>query len=237
MQRYFLKEMQNMNPVFYEQDILHIKKVMRFKVNDEIELVFDNKLYIGKISTLNPLNVEIIEEIEENNELNGYIRLLYCIPKGGKIDLVIQKATELGVGEIVLINSSRTISKIDKDNEDKKLKRFNLIAKEAAEQSKRIKIPLIKDVIEYKDIYKYKSDFNFIAYENEKNEDISILKIGEKFKNKEVNILIGAEGGFSHEEVDYANKCGYSSISLGKRILRSETACISLISLLSFYMN
>lgn len=236
MQRYF-----NLSNNLYEltkDDIFHIEKVMRMKINDEFELAFNKEVFLAKIISFNPFKYEIVKKIEENNELNGYLRLMYCIPKGEKIDLVIQKATELGVNEIVLINSKRCVAKIDKNNKDKKLIRFNKIIKEASEQSKRTSLMKLTDVIDYKEINQYKADFSYIAYENEsKNDEIKILNNLNDLKGKTINILIGPEGGFDKEEVDYAMENGYNLTSLGKRILRSETACLSLISLLSYYLN
>lgn len=236
MQRYF-----NLSNNLYEltkDDIFHIEKVMRMKINDEFELVFNKEVFLAKIISFNPFKYEIVKKIEENNELNGYLRLMYCIPKGEKIDLVIQKATELGVNEIVLINSKRCVAKIDKNNKDKKLIRFNKIIKEASEQSKRTSLMKLTDIIDYKEINQYKADFSYIAYENEsKNGEIKILNNLNDLKGKTINILIGPEGGFDKEEVDYAMENGYNLTSLGKRILRSETACLSLISLLSYYLN
>ncbi len=236
MQRYFVEIDSLNNVLFKEEDIFHISKVMRMKVNDEIEIVNNSKLYLAKIISFIPkLEVKILQEIERKTELDTYIRLMYCIPKGEKLDLVIQKAVELGVSEIVLINSSRCIAKIDKKNETKKLERFSKIIKEASEQSKRLSLMKIKNVIDYKDINKYEADLSLIAYEKEDSKVDNLKNLLESKSNKTINVLIGAEGGFSEEEVEYAIKNGYKSISLGRRILRSETACFYLLSILSFY--
>ncbi len=235
MQRYFVN-LKNDNVCFDPLDIYHIEKVMRMNVNDNIELVIDSKLYLGKIVSFHPtFKVEIVNEIERNTELNKYIRLLYCIPKGEKTDLVIQKATELGIDEIILVNSSRCIAKINKDNLNKKILRYNKIIKEASEQSKRLKLMKLDTVIDFKDINKYNEGLSLIAYEKEQSTSKDLKDLLENNENKIINILIGSEGGFSEEEVDYAIKNRFKSISLGRRILRSETACIYLMSLLSFY--
>ena len=236
MQRYFVEIDESNKVIFSKDDIFHISKVMRMKIGDEIEIVNNLKLYLAKIVSFNPaLDVQIIEEIDRLTELNTYIRLLYCIPKGEKLDLVIQKACELGASEIVLVNSSRCVAKIDKNNKDKKIERFSKIIKEASEQSKRLKFMKLSDVIDYKDITKYDADLSLIAYEKEDPRVSSVKKIFEEKEYKTINVLIGAEGGFSEEEVDFAIKNGYKSISLGRRILRSETACFYLLSILSYY--
>ena len=236
MQRYFA-EMKDGNIILEQDDIFHIVKVMRNSVGSVIQLVADNKAYEVKITSINPFKFEVIKSLDEDPELDGYIRLLYCLPKGEKLDIVIQKAVELGASEIVLVNSSRCIKKIKKDDYSSKLVRFNKIIKEASEQSKRSNLMKLTDIIDYKDIGKYKADKSFIAYELS---DSNISSLYDDFKSihgKTINILVGSEGGFSAEEVDYAIKCGYKSISLGKRILRSETSCFYVLSLLSFFME
>ena len=114
MQRYFAVLDNENNIVISLDDIFHITKVMRMNINDEFEVNVDGDLKIAKITSLKPFSFKIVKEINENHELNGFVRLLYCLPKGEKTDLVIQKAVELGCSEIVLINSERSIAKITK---------------------------------------------------------------------------------------------------------------------------
>jgi 16S rRNA (uracil1498-N3)-methyltransferase len=236
MQRYFAKKI-NENIILSENDIFHIQKVMRSKIGDKFQVVVDNEAFYAEITSFNPFSFKIIEKINNSPELDGYIRLLYCLPKGEKLDLVIQKAVELGVKEIVLVNSSRCVRKIDEKDKDKKLSRFNKIIKEASEQCKRVELMKLEDIIDYKDINKYNADKSFIAYENSDEQLSSLYEDFKDINDKTINILIGSEGGFSIEEVEYAIKCGYKSISLGKRILRSETSCFYALSLLSFFME
>lgn len=231
MQRYFIDKNYN-NITFTDEQIKHIVKVMRMNLNDLIEVVFNQKCYICKITSINPFSVEKIEEITSSPELNVDITLLYCLPKGDKLDLVIQKATEIGVKKIILVQSSRCVTKYKKEDFKKKLDRFNKIALEASEQSHRFICPEIIDIINFKDIKNYSFDHSLIAYENERN--ISLNSLTNISKNESIGIIIGCEGGFDKEEVEYAEKNGYKSISLGKRILRSETACIYALSILAF---
>ena len=234
MQRYFVKEIVNNEVVFEKEQIHHIVNVMRMRVNDQITVVYNNEAFLATLESTNPLKVKVLENLNEDHELKNHITLLYCIPKGEKLDLVIQKATELGVSEIVLVQSERCIAKITKENKEKKLIRFNKIALEASEQSKRTKVPVIEHVIDFKDVSKFSFDHAFIAYEDE--DDISFKEKVEEIKEGEtIGIIIGSEGGFSKKEVEYAIESNYQSISLGKRILRSETAvfyaltCFSLL--------
>ncbi|MBQ9266527.1 MAG: 16S rRNA (uracil(1498)-N(3))-methyltransferase [Bacilli bacterium] len=237
MQRYFATTDKFKNIIISEDDIFHIKKVMRMRVGDTFELNLDGDILLCKISSLSPFEYEILDKKEENHELNGYIRLLYCLPKGEKTDLVIQKSVELGVNEIVLINSTRSIAKITNENKAKKLERFNKIIKEASEQSKRTKLLKLEDVITFKEIVNYKADISLIAYENSTNTLNDLNKLIENAQGKTVNVIIGAEGGLTKEEVELALNNDYQEITLGKRILRSETACLYILSLLSFYMD
>lgn len=236
MQRYFGDFNKN-NIILSEDDIFHIVKVMRSKVGDKIEVVVDEKLYLTAIQSLSPFSLEILGEKIENHELAGYVRLLYCIPKGEKLDLVVQKAVELGASEIVLVNSSRCVRKIEKLKNSSKLVRYNKIIKEASQQCKRTKLMKLTDIIDYEEINNYVSDESFIAYEQCDDDVSKFYDSLKSIKGKIVNILIGAEGGFSTDEVFYAKQNGYKAISLGKRILRSETSCLYVLSLFSFFME
>ena len=237
MQRYFTSFKDEKNITISNDDIFHIVKVMRMKINDQFEINNDGDIYLAQISSLAPFSFKILKKIDENHELKTKITLLYCLPKGDKIDLVLQKATELGVNQIVLVNSSRCIAKINDENKKKKLARFNKIIKEATEQCKRNNLPALKDVIKFNEISNYQSDLNLIAYENSKMSNQELKDILRNFKGNTVTILIGAEGGFSREEVEYALKNNFISISLGNRILRSETSVFNLLSILGYELE
>lgn len=236
MQRYFVNEVRENMPVFTKEQSHHITNVMRMRQGDEMTIVCENKVFLGKIKNANPLEVQIIETLDENHELKNKVTLLYCIPKGEKLELVVQKATELGVSEIILVKSERCIAKITKENEEKKLLRLNKIALEACEQSKRASLPIIEKVMDIKKIDTLHFDHQFIAYENEG--DLSFRNHLEKINEGEsIGILIGAEGGFSTKEVDFAKSIGYKSVCLGKRILRSETAVFYALSAIGFVLE
>jgi RNA methyltransferase, RsmE family len=236
MQRYFAESINN-NITLNKDDIFHITKVMRSKVGEEFQIVTNSQLYLARVLTLEPFSFEIIKILTEEHELNGYIRLLYCIPKGEKLDLVIQKAVELGASEIVLVNSSRCVRRLDKSISSNKLVRFNKIIKEASEQCKRSNLLKLTDIIDYKEISNYGADKSFIAYEASDSSLTSLFSDLKGISGKTINILIGSEGGFSKDEVDYAVSKGFKVITLGKRILRSETSCFYALSLISFFME
>ncbi len=236
MQRYFAK-LENDNIVFSKDDIFHISRVMRMKVNDEIEVVINDELYLVRIDSFTPFSTSIVKKIDEKHELNGNIRLFICLLKGDKTEFVIQKAVELGVKDIVLVESKRSIIHIEDNKKDGKLVRYNKVVKEALEQSKRTYSFQINDIISFKDIKNYDADISLIPYENCKDNLSSLKEDFKDLKNKTVNVIVGPEGGFTLEEVEYAKKYGFKEITLGKRILRAETASIFIVSLLSFFME
>ena len=233
MQRYFIETDEF---ILNKEQIRHITRVMRMNVGEYIEIVHKGVCYISKIASLNPFEVTKVEVLKDSSELNVDITLLYCLPKGDKLEFVIQKATEIGVKRIILVQSSRCVSKFKKEDFDRKLERFKKIAIEASEQSHRLIVPIVEEIIDYKDINKYHFDYAYIAYENEEKgtflKDLSNVKNGES-----IGIIVGPEGGFSKEEVEYATRENYKSITLGKRILRSETACVFALSVISYLIE
>lgn len=235
MQHYFVNNQINNKFHFDKETSHHIINVMRIRNNEKIICVYNQEFYESEIEIIGKeVNAKIIAKLEVNNELDSHINLIYGIPKGEKLDLVLQKATELGVKEITLFNSERSIVKFDNSKIDSKYERFNKIIKNAAEQSKRNIIPILNRPLNIDEIPL--GDINLIAYEEEsKNNQSTLFKIlNNDLKNKVINIVIGPEGGFSEKEVNYLVERGYTRVSLGKRILRSETACLDLISIIAF---
>ncbi len=236
MQRYFsvLKDGQE---VLSDDDLFHITHVMRSRLGDHFEMVGNDFIFVMEVDKLNPFSFHVISK-RLKKELPHNITLLYCLPKGDKLDLVIQKATELGVKEIIGLISKRTIVRLDDKDIAKKQVRYERIIKEACEQCERDDLMKWGGVLSFSAIKDLYFDKKYIAYEGEKGITCSfydeMLKLD---RNNSVAILVGPEGGFEKEEVEYANKCGYVSISLGKRVLRSETAAILSVGLLSFMLE
>lgn len=231
MQRYFVD---NDNLLLSDEQVHHLTKVVRSHIGEEFEIVYAGTATRFLITSLSPLKYEAIFKSLNDSELPVNLTLLYCLPKGEKLELVIQKATEIGVSEIILVRSSRCIMKIKKEDENKKLMRYQKIALEASEQSHRLKVPVINKIIDFNDIGKYKFTNGYIAYENEDNFSFH----NEIFsRDDSIGIIVGPEGGFSEDEVKFAEKNNYRSVTLGKRILRSETACIYALSVLSYLVE
>ena len=234
MQEYFAKDKKNNEFILSSQDMFHIEKVLRMKQGNHIVVVFENDKYDCIVSFSNGLKINIVSKLNIDNELETNITLIYGLPKKDKFEMVIQKASELGVNTIVPYLAKRSIPVLDDKNTEKKLSRWQLIAKEACEQSKRNKIVSIENPAKIGDILKYKSELNLIAYEDLNCVGSKHLYTLLESNPKSITIVVGPEGGFDASEVEFLNENGFISVSLGKRILRSETAPLYMLSVIGF---
>jgi len=236
MQRYFANIDKDYFVHLNPDDEHHVSHVMRMKKNDEIEVVHEGKVFLCRIEDFNPLRIVAIHEIENDVELKEDITLLFALTKGDKIDLVLQKATELGVKKVALIESERTVVTYEGKDQEKKLMRFNKIMKEASEQSHRLVVPSLLGIYNLKNLpQEVFSDINYVAYEKDANDTDSIFS--KVTKGKSITILIGPEGGFSEQEINRLTSLGFIRTSLGKRILRAETAAIYALSVLGYILE
>ena len=155
------------------------------------------------------------------------------------MELIIQKAVELGAWEIVPVASRRAVVKLDEKKAQAKVKRWNAIAESAAKQSGRLRIPQVRSVMSFKEAADYGAGFDkkLIPYELAKGMEQTRTALGEIQPGDSVAIFIGPEGGFEEEEVKLASERGFAPITLGKRILRTETAGMALLSVLMFQME
>ncbi len=238
MQRYFGNVIEK-QVVLSEEDVRRLTKVMRARQGEKIEVVSDEQVFLAQITSLRPLKIIVLERIKEDNELRNKVILITSVLKGEKMDLVLQKATELGVFEIVILQTERCVAKIRRDDVAFKLQRFQKILKEAAEQSKRRRIPNLYRVLDFSQLKEVKADIKMIAYEESKGKTKSFFTKLKEIENEKqvVAVLIGPEGGFSEKEVKKANDRGYSKISLGRRILRAETASLYALSVISSFLE
>lgn len=231
MQRYFIENKYfNKNLIeITDKDFHHIKHVMRNKINDELVVCsYKNQAFKTKITSFqkNSVIVEIVEELAiDFNIMN--LTIAQSLIRKDNFELVLQKTTELGVKEIIPLLTERSLIKVN--DQAKKLNRYKLIVKEASEQSERSNIPIITEVTKLEDLLYHKYDMVLVAYarENEDNKLSEALKTFDKSMN--VLVLIGPEGGFSDKELELL-KDKAKFISLGKTILRSETAGIYITS-------
>lgn len=237
MQRYF-GSIIGKSVLLSEDDAKHLVKVMRAEIGEQIEIVNEKIVYLAEIKSVRPLEIEILSRIKEKHELPNDIILIASLIKGDKLDFVLQKATELGVREIVLLSTERTIVKAKDFNSSKKLERYHRILKEASMQSHRSTIPDLYRLITLDQLKTVKADVKMIAYEEEAGSTKSLWNVLKTIDSEsKVAVMIGPEGGFSQKEVNKAIKAGYTPVSLGKRILRAETASIYTLSVLASYLE
>ena len=231
MQRYFVKEKNNQNFILENTDIHHIKKVMRCKNNDKIEIVYDKKVYLCNIDNIDSMTLSIIDSYEEERDSNIELTIAVALVQEQKFDLILQKLTELGVNNIIPVKTERSIVKIDKIKEEKKKIRWENICKEASEQSHRVTIPKIHNIISLKELLNQKKELNLICSLNEKTKPLEEYLMKEL---KNILFVIGPEGGFSNKEEQFLTENGFESTTLGKRVLRVETAAIYVASIINY---
>ena len=233
MQRYFASVINN-QVILQKDDIFHLTKVMRAKVGVYIEVVDENhNAFLAVAKSVNPLIIEIQEPILKNNELKTPVTLFFALAKSDKMELVIQKATELGVHKVVLFQGIRSVVKFSRADFERKLPRFNSVAKEAAEQCHRECIPEISFISGISGIVSYMCELNLFAYELNAGSTVELSNLLEK-DYKSISVIIGPEGGFDESEATHLDKIGFKRVSLGKRILRCETAAVYALSVLAF---
>ena len=233
MQRYFAKNIEDNKITLSNSDMHHIRNVMRMKENDKVEVVYDKKTYLCNLD--NNLELHIDAVINEDKELPKEIIAIIGLVKEQKMDLVLQKLTELGVSKIIPVNMERSIVKLDTKKEDKKLIRWNTICKEASEQSKRNTIPIVTNVINFKDIINIEADLKLCCSVSEKDNIISNYLSNNNYNS--VSFVIGPEGGLTLKEESYLKENNYNLVSLGSLVFRMETACIYMASILNYEIN
>ena len=239
MSKFFVKteQINNNDIVIIGDDVNHIINVLRMKKTDEIQIcnqdTGDN--YNAEIVNYSKNEVEckIISKINETTESNVHITLFQGIPKFEKMELIIQKNTEVGIKSIVPVIMERTVVKLDEKIASKKLERWQKIAEIAAKQSMRDIIPQIGNITKLKDIDTTEFDAVLVAYENEEHNRLKteLQKLERKIKSNNsseqqynIAIVIGPEGGISEKELVMLAEKNAKFVSLGKRILRTETA-------------
>ena len=230
MQRYFATDKIDNKLVLSNDDYHHIKNVMRMKINDNIEVVYDNKLYIANIESYD--DIVIIEEKLEYNDIYPEIILIIPALKEQKLDLIFQKSTELGVSSIIVAPFERSMVKYDNRKEKVKLDRWNKICKEASEQSKRVDIPLIRLENNF-DFVDSMDGIKLICSTTEKDNYIKkFLKKNEGYDK--LILVIGPEGGISPKEEEILVSKGFTRVTLGSQIMRVETVPIFLTSIIRY---
>lgn len=221
-------------------DVNHIKNVLRMKSGERVRVsVSDNgRSFFGAIDTImdDEVIVHIEEEDEAGTELSNHIYLFQGLPKGDKMELIIQKAVELGVYEIIPVAMKNCVVKLDDKKAGNKIKRWQAISESAAKQSKRTLIPEIQMPLTWKEALKKAEELDvvLVPYENERGMEATREIMQGIKKGQSIGIFVGPEGGFALEEIETV--IGHR-ISLGRRILRTETAGLATLSMLIFCLD
>ena len=220
-------------------DYNHIKNVLRMKEGETFLVSYNGKSDLCEIEKFENDTVfaKIIEEDYNNTTLPVKIYLFQGLPKSDKMELIIQKAVELGVQEIVPVEMKRCVVKIEDKKKAQKAARWQSIAESAAKQSKCNFVPKVNEILSYKQaLLKAKElDLLLVPYENEEGMNATKEALKEINKPMSVGVIIGSEGGFEESEIELAKQSGAKIISLGKRILRTETAAITTLSMLMLH--
>ena len=227
MQRYFTNLVKNNCFILNNDDMYHIKTVMRMKEKDLIEVVYDNKLFLGKLD--DNFNIFMDKEIDSSNVRKKEYTLCLPLLTDQKMSMVLQKATELGVDKIIPVITVRSVVKMDDKREMKKLERWQTICKEASEQSKRMNIPIVTNITKLSDL---KMDGLKILCSTVEKKNTLKKVISDSFDK--ITFIVGPEGGFDPKEEELLIKLGFVSTTLGNNIFRVETAPIYVLSILKY---
>lgn len=229
----FFGELINGEVRLSNDDIFHLTKVVRIKPHEEIEVVANGKLYRTKVNSFTPFSLRIFTEEPLKNGLNEQITLIYVLPKRDKLELALEKAVELGVTKIIITTSAYSVVKLKQESTENKLTRYEKIIKSAAMQAKRDIIPALTFIDNFNEALKAGSGIKIIASEHEK-----IVTFSEILKTKDdITIVVGSEGGFKEEEVTTAVSFGYTPVTFGPLILRTETSVVYALSIINNFLR
>ena len=231
MQRYFCNKLDNNKFILSSDDSFHIEKVMRMKLGEKIEVVYNNETYISIVESFNPVTCIIDNKLDENNEMNKKIIIVQSLVNEQKMDMILQKCTELGMYKFIPYKAVNSIIK-DNGKMDKKIDRWQRIVKEASEQSKRNIIPEVFKPMDINELIEYKADLKLICSTISDNNLKNVIR---EYKNYDtIMLVIGPEGGFDPKEEEKFINNNFIPVSLGKRILRTETASLCILSMFNY---
>lgn len=225
------------------KDVNHIKNVLRMKKGEKISVSngFDGKEYQCEIEELldDVIICTLFRMKDESSELPSRVYLFQGLPKSDKMELILQKAVELGVYEVIPVSCKRAVVKLDEKKEKSKLIRWQGIAEAAAKQSKRGIIPEVKNVMTMKEAISYSKccPVRMIPYEHAEGIDKTKEIIGALKPGEDIAVFIGPEGGFEESEIEEAMENGIAPVTLGKRILRTETAGMTVLSWIMYQLE
>lgn len=218
-------------------DVNHIRNVLRMRPSEKLSVTDEDGVeYICEIQSLDneEIKMNILEKKEVSHELPAKIYLFQGLPKSDKMELIIQKTVELGIYEIIPIETRRCVVKLDDKKKESKGKRWNAVAESAAKQSKRTIIPKVMPVMKFHEAIHYAKEFEItcIPYEHAAGMEQTKQLLTSLKPGAPTAFFIGPEGGFEEEEIQFAIQNGIQPVSLGKRVLRTETAGMALLSMM-----
>lgn len=246
MHHFFVgQEVLKETPVFITgRDYNHIKHVLRLKRGERVILSGeDDREYECEITGYNEeeeqVLLEIVDVFGSNRELPAEITLFQGYPKGDKLETVVQKAVELGAAKIVPVSMKRSVVKLDEKKAEKKVERLNAIALSAAKQSGRGIVPEVTKVMTMAEACEYAKDMDYLLlpYENAEGMEHARKVMQNAKGKKRIGVFIGPEGGFEPTEIESIKEIGGEILTLGHRILRTETAGLTTLSLLMFLLD
>lgn len=229
--------------IFVEgQDVNHMKNVLRMRIGEQVEISDgDSRNYLCEIEEFEPeaVRLHILEELAADTELPSKLYLFQGLPKSDKMELIIQKAVELGAYEVIPVATKRAVVKLDAKKAAKKVERWNSISESAAKQAGRSIVPEVTEVLTFTQaLEKAKAlDVTLVPYELTKGMSDTKQIVSQIKPGQSVGIFIGPEGGFEESEISQAMEMGAKPITLGKRILRTETAGLTILSILMFALE
>lgn len=223
-------------------DVNHIKNVLRMKTGEEVMVSGGNNTdYHCRISEISDdeIRLSIVERLESDKELPARIHIFQGLPKSDKMELIIQKCVELGVYEIIPVSMKRCVVKLDDKKASSKIARWQAISESAAKQSGRSIIPCVRNVMSYKEAlnYAFTMDYTIVPYELAEGMEATKAALANIKPGMDVAVFIGPEGGFDVSEIAEAGEKGIVPISLGKRILRTETAGLAVMSIIMYHLE
>ncbi len=236
------KDIQGEEAYIRGEDLRHIRNVLHLQLKEKLSISDrESFVYIGEIADMNKewLRLRILERRAFDTELPSRITLFQALPKSDKMEWIIQKTVELGVHELVPVLCKRCIVQWDEKKMEKKRERWQEIAKAAAKQSKRGIIPRVRLPISYTEALEEAAACRhaFFAYENERGVRQTLDMVNTVQAGEDIALIIGPEGGFEDTELVQAKDKGCKIVSLGSRILRTESAGFVLLSLLMFHLE
>ena len=233
MQRYFAIKKDKNNFILSNEDSYHIETVMRMVINQKIEVVYEKNVYLTSIINFNPVIVSIDKKIQKYFDDSIKVTICQSLVKEAKMDLIIQKSTELNAFDFIPLKAKNSIIKGNKIDFQKKVLRWQRISQAASMQSKRSFIPKVHDVISINELIKMSYDLKILCTVNEVSRSLKNVLQNSK-KHATIIIVIGPEGGFTDDEEKLMISNGFVSSSLGKLVLRTETASIVSLSMINY---